>query len=65
MIVNPAALIARKATPFRLLLIRTPELAQEIGKSGEWQAVDVHNGTKVLYILERKSKLVTPTLDKQ
>jgi hypothetical protein len=59
-VVPPDVLIARNGDVNRLLLIRTPGIAQAVAANGEWQKDEVRNGAKVLYILMRKSSALTP-----
>ncbi len=58
--VPPRDLVAGKGGSYYVLLIRTPELAQEMARSGVWNVEDVRSKTKVLYILTRKGN--EPTL---
>lgn len=63
--VPPRDLVAGKGGSYYVLLIRTPELAQEMARSGYWNVEDVRSKTKELYILTRKGNEPTPISGKQ
>ncbi len=52
--VPPKNLIAGKGGSYRMLLIRTPELARQMQLAGDWKTEEVNSYTKTLYVLTRK-----------
>jgi hypothetical protein len=63
--VPPRDLVAGKDGSYYVLLIRTPELVQEMAQSGVWNVEDVRSKTRVLYILTRKGNEPTRISGKQ
>ena len=63
--VPPREMASGKGGSYRVLLIRTPELAQEMAESGAWEVEVVRSKTKELYILTRKGNGLIPISSKQ